>query len=332
MNISELVDILGQWLRFQDVNSPLDNMAAYCPFHKGGQEQTPSLYIYVGAPSDKAQTGDAYCHTCNQGWSLTRLLYALGAGRSLVDAVKTQVASGAGRRRKFRANDINFNLPQLPEFVLGAFDWCPTALLNAGFTPDILREHEIGFDRSARRIIFPIRDHLGNLVGVSGRTVADEEPRYKIYRSEWYALRPGYSLDKRKVLWGLDKFYVRRTRERGTVAPVLLCEGFKAAMWVKQCGYSDVVAVIGASVSEEQRALLARITGEVILFFDNDQAGVKATYKAIGALKHCLDVSVANYGTVDTLSPDDLRPESVDEAINTAMPYWRFTHARSFLP
>ncbi|MBM3203488.1 toprim domain-containing protein, partial [Candidatus Woesearchaeota archaeon] len=193
---------------------------------------------------------------------------------------------------------------------------------------DILRDNDVGFDRDRRRITFGLRDHHGNLAGVSGRTVIDEEPRYKIYRAEFKSIAPGYELDKSRILWGLDKFYHSRLHV-GSEGPVVVCEGFKAALWVKQAGHEDVVAVIGSSVSHAQHVLLSRVATEVVLFFDNDTAGVKAAWKFSRILGD-MDVKVANYGTSQPISPDDLTPERVRVAIETALPasVWRKTNAK----
>jgi DNA primase len=162
---------------------------------------------------------------------------------------------------------------------------------------------------------------------VSGRAVEDDDyPRYKIYKSEWASVIPGYSLDKSKILWGLNDFYSGRMTGCSPNAPVVVCEGFKAALWVRQAGYSDSVALIGAAMSNIQKCLLERVTNSVVLFLDNDEPGRKATARTLRSLRKTrLDVRVVNYGTNAPLSPDDLTPEDVLSCIAAAMPpmKWR---------
>jgi hypothetical protein len=319
MQGQEIVAVLSKWIRFANNNSSEDNLAAFCPFHKGGNESSPALYVYVGPPTVHTQPGAAFCHACNEGWNLPRLLYKLGATPGYVDRVKKDIAVEKAHQIEVpRVDTVDFTQTTLPEEVLAVFDYCPRALVRAGFDPDLLRENDVGFDRDRRRITFGIRDHLGNLVGVSGRTVIDEEPRYKVYKSEFYDIAGrGYELKKSKCLWGLDKFYHTRLHLRCD-EPVVVCEGFKAALWVKQAGFSDVVCLLGAALSYEQTFLLSRITDHAVLFLDNDAAGRKSTWKYAQQLKSIDRLRIVEYGTFARISPDDLSLEQVEEHVNRA--------------
>lgn len=322
MQGEEVAAILSKWLRFQNIGAGSENLAAFCPFHKGGTESSPSMYVYVGKPTGRAQPGSTFCHTCNEGWTLSRLLYKLGADRQIVEMVRTELANTTHNKDPHKELDLklgqlDLNQFVLPETILGVYDYCPKELLRSGFTPEIIKEHDIGFDRDLRRITFPIRDHLGNLVGVSGRTVIDEVPRYKVYRSEFYSIAGrNYKCEKSKILWGLDKFYHARLHLPSD-EPVIMCEGFKAALWVKQAGFSDVVALFGAALSMEQHILLSRVASEAVLFLDNDAAGRRASW-SISRQVTDLDLKIVNYGTFNELSPDDLSVVDVKEKILNA--------------
>lgn len=313
----EVAAVLSRWIRFQNINDTSDNLAAFCPFHRNGQETSPALYVYVGPPTHDVQPGTAFCHACGEGWTLPRLLYKLGATPSYVDRIKKDIAvEQAQQVHLARIDTLDFSQITLPETVLSVFDYCPRALLDAGFSEELLKDNDVGFDRDRRRIIFGIRDHLGNLVGVSGRTVVNEEPRYKVYKSEFYPVAGSqYELKKSKCLWGLDKFYHARLHLQGD-EPIIVCEGFKAALWVKQAGLTDVVCLLGAALSFEQEQLLVRVTNSVVLFLDNDTAGRKATWKYAHKLrKRLADVRIVDYKTWAPLSPDDLTLAQVQEAI-----------------
>lgn len=315
MNRHEIVAILSEHIRFDSEESEKDNLAAYCPFHKGGQEGSPSMYVYVGEPSGKKQPGMAFCHTCGDGWGLGRLLKKLGISRKVIDVVKQSIEYEAPKRPSGLKTKTLFEYPRLPEQILGMFEFLPKALLDEGFTVDTLRQFEIGFDRSRKRIMFPIRNHFGDLVGLSGRTTRNENPRYKVYRSELYSVIPGYSFNKSSVLWNLDKIYHRRMFIDSS-QPVVVTEGFKAAMWVTQCGHADTVALLGTHMSMEQEFLLSRVAGDVILFLDNDEPGRVAMDKIAGRLGG--SVRIANYNNRTGASPDDLNEEEVIRAINEA--------------
>lgn len=315
MTREEILTILEGKLRFGPMQGPSDNLAAFCPFHKGGNERSPALYIYVGASNLHVQTGSAYCHTCGKGWSLPSLLRDLGMPANTIEVVQRFLRETTPARPKL--HNLCFDLPVLPEMTLGLFEYCPTKLLNDGFTPEVLRRYEIGFDRERERIIFPLRDHLGNLVGLSGRTVhEDAYPRYKIYTTELSEAYRNYSFKKGRIVWGIHQFY--QASLHNTIEPVVVCEGFKAAMWVAQAGFPYVVALLGKYASEEQRALLLRTTSRLVLFLDNDPPGREATPVVAEQLGGA-EVLIADYGTDAPVSPDDLTGEQVRAAITKAV-------------
>jgi len=322
---NEIVRILSSKIRFTNLQTPSDNLAAYCPFHKDGQERTPSFYLYVGpTKSDKQHTGAAFCGACGRGWSFSGLLRALHVDNRYIDAVN-DIFAEMHQKEETPYDGVNFETPQLPEAILGKFDYAPKKLIKEGFQKSVLKEFCIGFDKEHSRITFPLRDHRGNLVGISGRSVIGEHPRYKIYRSEFHSVQPGYELKKGRTVWGLDRLYTTAMTV-GLDSPIIVCEGFKAAMWVVQHGFPNTVALIGAFCSKEQALLLSRVTNKLILFLDNDSAGIKATYKMIPILRGALEVDVANYPQgYYGKSPDDLGCRLLEQAINTAQPYiqWR---------
>tara|TARA_B100000131_G_scaffold166520_2_gene161010 strand:+ start:8682 stop:9665 length:984 start_codon:yes stop_codon:yes gene_type:complete len=321
----EVHSILSGYIRFSEQEAPANNVAAHCPFHKEGKEQKPSFYVYVGPETSSRHVGMSFCHTCNRGWTLTGLLRDLHVGPSLIDAIKAELKSER-EERKDPILGMDFKMDTLPEAALGLFEYAPKMLLDAGFDLSLLKKYDVGFDRKRKRVTFALRSHSGDLVGVSGRTVRGEHPRYKIYRSEFHELLPGYALNKRKLLYGLDKFYARRMYTDIDM-PVIVCEGFKACLWCIQAGYVDSVALLGASMSNEQVVLLQRVTNSVVLFLDNDDAGREATKKIARQLSG-ITVRVADYRTSDPISPDDLTSTQVKLAIEGALKPWPTTRGR----
>lgn len=314
MNRYEVIGLLSEYIRFDEKDDGKDNLAAYCPFHKGGLESSPSLYVYVGEPSQRKHPGTAFCHTCGDGWSLSSLLKKLGVSRKTIDVVKQSVEYIAPKKPNGLKAKTLFEYPRLPEQILGSFEYIPKALVADGFSIETIKEFEVGFDRTRKRIIFPIRNHHGDLVGLSGRTTRNEQPRYKVYRSELYEVIPNYQFNKSSVLWNLDKIYQRRMHIDST-PPVVVCEGFKAAMWVSQCGYADTVALLGTHMSMEQQFLLSRVANDVILFLDNDEPGRTAMDKI--AKRMGGSVRIAKYERLGA-SPDDLNEDEVRLAIESA--------------
>jgi hypothetical protein len=319
-NADQLLGLVGKYVQFSQVPDYSLDVPGICPFHKGGNEEVPSFFFYVGPTRGKSETGDSFCFTCGRGWHLASLLRNLKVGYHTIESLRKSIESGENSRQKSKKlNVVDLSLPVLPEMILGAYDFVPLDMVRAGFDEDTLDQFEIGFDRKAQRVTFPIRDHRGALVGVSGRTVIDEIPRYKIYKSEFSEIIRGYSLDKTKVLWGLDKFYIEAQRV-GLSGPVVVCEGFKAALKVVQSGYPYVVAMFGTYLSDEQKVLLGRVANEVVLFLDNNTAGIKASVKAYFRLRHSLGVSFARYPRRNE-QPDDLSVLEIGDAISNSINY-----------
>lgn len=317
MNRETVEAILGQYVNFVPYNDK-NNLKGRCPFHKGGMEKTPSFFVYVGPNQGlRKRTGSAFCHTCGEGWGFVTLLKKLGASGEFIDA-HVEIAEEFASPKK-QKDELCFDVPILPERVLGVFDYCPVSLLKAGFTKETLKKYDIGFDKERNRITFPIRDHHGHLVGISGRLVVGWGPRYKIYeKAEFSSIMPGYHLEKSRIVWGLDKFYTTSQQFR-LKSPVVVCEGFKAAMWVAQNGFPNTVCLLGGYCSREQRTLLNRVTDELVLFMDDDGPGREFTDKLITQLRHGFTLRIASYPE-DTsgLSPDDLDKQTIKLAINNA--------------
>lgn len=327
-----LINLLAQKINFDLDRATSTDIPAKCPFHKGGLESKPSFYLYVGPNSQDGtkRTGSAYCHTCVEGWGLSRLLDKLHINSALVDEM-VELYDGAPRdestaEERLLTLDFNRSLHTLPERFLYLWNKAPTDLLRQGFEKKTLKTFDVGFDSQRMRITFPIRDHHGNLVGVSGRTVVNDHPRYKIYKSEIQEHLPTYNIDRKFVVWGLNKFYyAARSGLTATDEPVIVCEGFKAAMWVWQCGYKNVVALLGAKLTEPQKFLLTSVTNKVIVFLDRNSAGFKGTVGMIRELKHEVIVSIAKYPTDRTKQqPDALTQAQVTDAIENALPYYKW--------
>lgn len=340
--------IASKYLRVGTTGHQHDNLAVHCPFHKGGQERRPSMYVYIGGRHGKTAPGTCYCFTCGEGWALTQVIEALGADahdvavvRDLTGTVRTnieqidklieQVHYEPGEHLDFTG--VSF----LPERALYLFDSTPKALIRSGFSRDTLARNEVGFDPVLKRITYPIRDHLGRLLAVSGRSTRSYQfPRYKVYDKEFYDLVPGYDPPKGKALWGLHDSWDARLRDMAAeYKPLILCEGFKAKMWVEQAltqhGLQveyDVVAMMGTALTKTHKELLQVAASRAIFFLDNDRAGAKAMHLYRRVLP-TVEKRWANYNTLDHVSPDDLDPAEVVRAVRTAQRYRTWKQARA---
>ena len=301
-----------------------DNLPCFCPFHKEGQERSPSFYMYIGPDTDTKATGMSFCHTCDKGWSIISLLKELGVQGKKIDQYtellparqKVDQDNPAALRRA--ARKLCFDNPRLPEEILAVYEHCPTKLLNNGFSMEILKQHEIGFDHEKSRITFPLRDHMGWLAGISGRAhYTHDSPRYLFYAQNDLpyvdSKVSGYKLYKGRLVWNLHKFYP--TSMVTTLPYMVVVEGFKAGLWLIQNGVEYTVALMGVHMTKEQETLLLRLGCPLYVFLDNDEAGIGGTKQIIKRLsKQTPRAYQVHYpkGT-EGASPDDL--ECIDSLL-----------------
>ena len=163
------------------------------------------------------------------------------------------------------------------------------------------------YDRFRNRIIFPIHNAAGRLVGFGGRTLDPDEKAKYVNTAETAAFR------KRSLLYGLH-LAKRSIRERERA---VLVEGYMDVIGSVAAGVDNVVAGMGTSLTTEQAKLLARHADEVVLAYDGDSAGVEASRKALPVLLvEGMTVRTAALDEVADggMDPDTFRVEEGDEA------------------
>lgn len=153
-------------------------------------------------------------------------------------------------------------------------------LVNKGATPSELAEAGLvtlpedgraPYDRMRDRLIIPISDRRGRVIGFGGRSLtADREPKY--------LNSPESSLfSKRRVLFNWHQ--AREPAHRS--GQIIVVEGYLDAIAVFQAGFQSVVAALGTAFTEEQITALWQLADEPILCFDGDKAGRAAAFRAI---------------------------------------------------
>ena len=128
------------------------------------------------------------------------------------------------------------------------------------------------YDRFRNRLMFPIIDIRGNIIGFGGRVMDDSTPKY---------LNSPETLifNKRKNLFALN---IARKSKQGRI---ILTEGYMDAISLHQYGFDCAVASLGTSLTEEHANILAKYTDQVVLTYDGDEAGQNATRRAIPMLE-----------------------------------------------
>jgi len=164
-------------------------------------------------------------------------------------------------------------------YVKNSWDSLLTFFQRKNIPPDVLekaglvirREKKEGYyDRFRGRIIFPIFDPSGKVVGFGGRTLFDAEPKY--LNSPDTAV---YS--KGHLLYGLN-FCKESIREKGEV---ILVEGYTDFVALYQTGITNIAAPLGTSLTSDQISLARRFAPRIIVSYDGDDAGKAAALRAI---------------------------------------------------
>lgn len=320
MNVTDDIrSIAEQYLRKVRKSGP-ENVMAICPFHvksDGTEERRPSFAMSL-------TNGLWFCHSCQSSGNLYTFLRDVGLSHHQIE-FHHRLTLEAARKNAPQPMDalrcqVVSNNP-IEEGLLGIFEACPTSLLQAGFKEETLRHFDIGFDETHLRVTYPIRDLEGKLVGISGRSVNDYWPKYKIYDEEYKAwdLPPRMNWDKRLYMWNANTVYPQLMFQTNP-SYIVVVEGFKACMWLWQCGIKNVVALLGTYLSPEHKWVLERLGAPVYLFFDNNEPGQIGTEKAVKRLRRSLIVNVIEYPDrlidEEDAQPDSLTAEEVVEQMN----------------
>ncbi len=160
----------------------------------------------------------------------------------------------------------------------------PEEISEAGLT--VKKEGEDFYDRFRNRLIFPIWDVHGNVVGLGGRTLSKDESVAKYINTPQTLV-----YDKSRVLYGLDKAKAEIRRKNQAI----IVEGYTDVISSHRIDVSNVISSSGTALTEGQIQLIKRYTPNVVLAFDMDLAGDEATRRGIDlAISMGLGVKVAS--------------------------------------
>ena len=175
------------------------------------------------------------------------------------------------------ATVTKFGLGYAPDAWSGLLD----EMLQKGFTREELLttglavKHQTKnsvYDRFRNRLMFPIIDIRGNVIGFGGRVLDDSKPKY-LNSPETVIF------NKRKNLFAMN--VAKKSKEDC----IILTEGYMDAIALHQYGFDCAVASLGTALTEEHANMLAKYTQKVILTYDGDEAGQNATRRAIPMLE-----------------------------------------------
>lgn len=285
------------------------NFKGLCPFH---HEKTPSFIV-----SPEKQL--AYCFGCQKGGDIFKFIQEIEnvefkealellARKAGVELTPLPQANKSLKSRLFEMHELatdfyvaNLIRPDqesvrnylqerglqeltINKFRLGyapaAWDHLSQRLLKAGFNQEeivssglaLWRENKNDgiYDRFRQRIMFPLCNGQGQVLGFSGRILGQGEPKY---------LNSPESLifHKKDFLYAFN-FAKQPIKEKNAV---IFTEGQMDTLMCHQAGFTNTVATSGTALTEQHLLLVKRLTRNLILALDTDQAGVNATNRAI---------------------------------------------------
>lgn len=325
-----IVDVVSQYVKLERAGGSL---RARCPFHA---ERTPSFHV-------SPDRGTYHCFGCGVGGDIftfvetiegldfkgalkvlaekagVELLYQKGgkeqkdARDRLFEVIEAATIYYAGRvddsvAKYLTERGINENTTKIFRVGWAGDAWSELSdfLKKKSFSEhDILesglaKKNERGTltDKFRNRIIFPISDSAGRVVGFSGRTFGEkaspEAPKY--LNSPETPL-----FHKSKILYGFDKAKMAIRKNNFAV----LVEGQMDLLASHQAGWANTLAVSGTAFTTDHAQIIKRLSDNLVLALDADEAGIKAAGKAArAALQGGLNVKVARLPT--GLDPADL--------------------------
>ncbi|MPZ47858.1 MAG: DNA primase [Dehalococcoidia bacterium] len=306
----DIVDVVGGYVPLQKAGR---YFKAPCPFHN---EKTPSFIVYPDRQSWHcfgacATGGDVIAFVSrkeNLDFSATLRLLAERAGIELRndgprrEQIKTlQDANEAAA--VFFHGLLQNNVPArsyiegrgldskaITDFLIGyapsGWEGLRNHLTGKGFAEPMLIEAGLliegdrgAYDRFRERVMFPIRDERGRVVGFGGRILPESTSvRHENEMGPKYLNTPQTPIfDKGGLLYGLDR---ARDEIRQTGASVIV-EGYMDVIAAHQHGFRNVVASMGTALTDKQAGLLRRFGERVVLAMDADEAGKAANLRAM---------------------------------------------------
>lgn len=292
------------------------NYVCSCPFHS---EKTPSCTVFTDNQS-------FYCFGCGSGGDVITFIMKIEnldfteavkllAQRSGLEVPQRNSADSRIAQRRTRIYEMNriaanyfyTNLVKgddkaglsyfadrklsphtIKKYGLGyapdSWDKLTNLLSSKGYSDDEITDAWLGgrskkgsiFDIFRKRVMFPIIDLRGNIIGFGGRVLDDSQPKY-------------LNTSKTPVFDKGNNLFSMNFAKNADTKQIILCEGYMDVIAVNQAGFENAVATLGTAITPEQARLISHYAEEVIIAYDSDNAGQKASQKAIN---HFSDVGV----------------------------------------
>ena len=324
---NDIVDVVSEYVRLTKRSGA--NRFGLCPFHS---EKTPSFSV---SPDKQIY----HCFGCGKGGGVINFIMEV-ENLSFPEAVEflakrvgmTMPEQEDNREAKKRRRLLDLNRDAAKFFYSclsrpegrPALDYMQRRQITPhtakrfglGYTPDtwdslinamrtlgyseyemldagLVRKGRNGgyYDTFRNRLMFPVIDVRGDVIGFSGRILGDGEPKYMNSPETMV-------FNKSRNLFALN------LAKKSKSGHIILAEGNVDVVMMHQAGFDGAVASLGTSLTPEQARLISHYTNEVIIAYDNDGAGKKASQRAIGLLEK-LDIKVKVLSMSGAKDPDE---------------------------
>ena len=306
---ADIVDLIGSYVTLKRAGS---NYGGLCPFHN---EKTPSFTVFPDSQSffcfGCEAGGDAFTFIMraeNLDYPGAVELLAKRTGVDLPVTAEEREERGVSRKRVYEMNLIaarfwreclfdpvmgkeamayltekrKLSMPIIRRFGIGYapndFGALTNLLRKNGYTDEEMKAAFLcgisqrtgrAFDMFRDRVMFPVIDNAGNVIAFSGRDVSGNDQRKYVNSSDTPAFQ------KRKNLFALN-FARNHCAEQ-----LILCEGNIDVVSLHAAGFENAVASLGTALTDEQARVIAKYTKQVLLAYDSDEAGQRATHRAM---------------------------------------------------
>lgn len=245
-----------------------NNVGISCPFHKNGQENHPSCYVYNSNSDDKVPFGFFRCFTCGEQGTLDTLVsYCLNV--SIDDARQWLIDNFSNT-----FSELSLNLPEidiykkddnfyLDESILNQYRFIHPYIEDRGVSEDIIKKFNVGWNSDTNAITFPVWDEHNNLLGITERCV---DKKYF------------YIPDSIKKPIYLLNFVIKEH-----ILEVYVVESQIDALYLWSMGY-PAIALLGTGTKSQYEILKKSGIRRYHLALDGDLAGFRGSEKLIKGL------------------------------------------------
>lgn len=305
---NDIYDVVSKYVQLKKAGN---SYIGLCPFHN---EKTPSFSV-------SPQRGIFHCFGCGVGGDVITFVRrmenldymeavkqladragmalpedgyddtlakkrtaVLAANRAAAKFFHSQLFTDRGRHALNYFLDRGLTMETIRHFGLGFApdDWraLKNHLNEQGFddilleSANLLRRSDKNgkvsyYDNFRNRVMFPIIDPRGNVIAFGGRVLDDSKPKY-INTSDTLVYKKSNGV------------FALNFAKNGNDGKLIIAEGYMDVIALHQAGFTNAVACLGTALTKEQANLLSRYADEIILSYDADEAGQKATARALG--------------------------------------------------